>query len=898
MSDASAPPRFSVVSAVYDVASYLPAFIASIEAQRFPLERLEVIAVDDGSNDGCAAILDEWQRRRPELVRVLHKENGGQASARNLGLEHARGEWVTFPDPDDILDPDYFRQVDAFLAANPTTVMVGTNRLLLDDATGELTDNHPLRQHFAGGSRLRDLNQSDRYFHGSAPAAFVQRELLVSAGIRFDPMVRPNFEDGHFCCRYLLAAPEPLVGFVPKAIYQYRKRRDASSTLQRSLSNPDRYTKVLRNGYLALLEQTAERFGRPPGWLQGYVIYELMYYFSSEPRAATNSDPALADEYHELMARICALLDPEIVASIRFGRLRQEWRDTLRHGFRDENWHSSYAVVTRIDPDQRLFRVAYRFVGEPPAEQFMVEGVPVRPLHAKVRGIPHHGRIVMKERIAWVPFGELALQLDGQSIEILTREPESRRLSVPPLVLRREVEAREVGDPIPGTVRAPREWSARDRVVAWLARTGPVRRRYGQAWVLMDRIHDADDSAEHLFQYLRAQQPQVNAWFVIEGGTPDHRRLRRAGSGRIVVHGSLRWKLLMANCRHLISSHADAPVVRPPAILKFTDPRWRFTFLQHGVIKDDLSPWLNHKNIDLFVTSTVREYESIQGDGTAYAYTSKEAKLTGLPRFDRMLEAGRRYPADRRDLILLAPTWRNWLLPPLEAGTQRRSLAYDDFRTSEFAEKWLSLLNSPELADAAARHGLTVGFLPHPNLQSIIAELALPPHVRAFGWDDARDLFARSRVLVTDYSSVAFNAAYVDRPVVYFQFDRERVLFGEHVGRIGYFDYETQGFGPVTRTVPDAVGAIVAAVEAGPDPAPEYARRIAETFPERDGRCCERVYEEIARSTLVARPPALSPARSGGTPGPRARRSPYWRLRRAAGSAVRRAGRGRRAAVR
>ena len=244
-------PRFSIITAVYNVSTYLPAFIASVDAQAFPAGQLEVVAVDDGSTDESLALLRDWERRRPGVVRVLTKENGGQSTARNLGLELARGEWVTFTDPDDVIEPDYLGEVDAFLRANPETLLVGTNRVMLNDATGELTDNHPLRMHFREGNRLRNLDELPKYFHGSAPAAFFRLALLQEHDLRFDPSVRPNFEDGHFCCRYVLAGESPEVGFVASARYHYRKRQNASSTLQTSLVDPDRYTKVLRNGYLA-----------------------------------------------------------------------------------------------------------------------------------------------------------------------------------------------------------------------------------------------------------------------------------------------------------------------------------------------------------------------------------------------------------------------------------------------------------------------------------------------------------------------------------------------------------------------------------------------------------------------------------------------------------------------
>jgi hypothetical protein len=92
---------------------------------------------------------------------------------------------------------------------------------------------------------------------------------------------------------------------------------------------------------------------------------------------------------------------------------------------------------------------------------------------------------------------------------------------------------------------------------------------------------------------------------------------------------------------------------------------------------------------------------------------------------------------------------------------------------------------------------------------------------------------------------MAFNAAYLDRPVVYFQFDAERALEGGHVGRPGYFSYPRDGFGPVARTATEAVSAVEHTVAAGKRPLPQYQQRIDSTFVARDGRCCERTTAAI-----------------------------------------------------
>ncbi|WP_323102474.1 CDP-glycerol glycerophosphotransferase family protein, partial [Intrasporangium sp. YIM S08009] len=384
--------------------------------------------------------------------------------------------------------------------------------------------------------------------------------------------------------------------------------------------------------------------------------------------------------------------------------------------------------------------------------------------------------------------------------------------------------------------------------VRLLAARPQVRKVFGDAWVLMDRIHDANDSGEILFRYLRDHRPDVNAWFVLEKDTPDWRRLKEDGYGaRLVAHGSLRWKLLMINAGHLVSSHIDKPVQEPPAVMAHVPvPRWRFTFLQHGVIKDDLSRWLNPKQIDLFVTSTPGEYASIAGDGSPYVFTDKETVLTGLPRFDRLHEKAREFSGEGCDLILVAPTWRNWLVPPLKPGSQRRVIDRHFFET-DYAKAWTAFLSSPELAELAARTGRRVAFLPHPNIQPVLAKMDLPDHVLPLSFDgaDVQEYFARAAVLVTDYSSMAFNTAYMDRPVVYFQFDEARVMAGGHVGRAGYFQYRRDGFGPVVAEAGDAVRAVVEIAGHGYAATPEYQARIEATFPMRDGRCCERVTAAI-----------------------------------------------------
>lgn len=98
-------PKISVIVPVYKAEKYLHRCVDSILAQTFT--DFELLLIDDGSPDNSGAICDEYATKDCR-VRVFHKENGGVSSARNLGLDNARGEWITFIDSDDYIDERYF----------------------------------------------------------------------------------------------------------------------------------------------------------------------------------------------------------------------------------------------------------------------------------------------------------------------------------------------------------------------------------------------------------------------------------------------------------------------------------------------------------------------------------------------------------------------------------------------------------------------------------------------------------------------------------------------------------------------------------------------------------------------------------------------------------------------
>ena len=108
----SATPLISVIIPVYNVEKYVASSIDSVLRQE--VTNFEILLVDDGSTDGSASICDDYATR-DSRIRVIHKSNGGVSSARNMGLDNARGEWIAFLDADDWFAPDTFERCRPYM---------------------------------------------------------------------------------------------------------------------------------------------------------------------------------------------------------------------------------------------------------------------------------------------------------------------------------------------------------------------------------------------------------------------------------------------------------------------------------------------------------------------------------------------------------------------------------------------------------------------------------------------------------------------------------------------------------------------------------------------------------------------------------------------------------------
>ena len=915
-------PLLSLVVSVYGVEDYLPAFLRSLDQLDGDRTQVELIFVDDGSPDGSRALLEAWVATSDLAATVLLKENGGLSSARNLGMASARGTWISFPDPDDVLSEHYLRDVAAFVespAADGVSLVAARMVPFVGDPSTP-SPRHALDFKFDQPVRVVDLVSSPRYVHLHAASAFYRLDVVRAAGLTFDERIAPVYEDGVFTGLYLLEHDRPTSAFLGFTEYYYRKRETQDSLTDTAWSKPGRYDAILEHGYGALFAKSGDP---APAWLQHMVFYDLQWYPKADSRNASPTasvDGSTLERFFELLDQTLAHIDDATILDFTSASVPLEQRYAFL-ARKNGQFITDEVTVTRVDVGQEIQQLRYFTLAPHPRERLLLDGVEGRPTFAKTTALIYFGRPWLYQRDLWVTALEpIALEVDGRICRIQMggphrplrallpsaswerfhkRPPPGERDWAPSSAVpdppheqgallpggegralptgRRAAGA--TGDRQPGSVRPARlPWgrvvrslrrraglgpgkpakpvevdldglvggdpAALAQAIRKRARTAAVRDRYRDAWVLMDRDTMAQDNAEALYRYLRREQPQVNAWFVLRRDAPDWERLSADGF-RLVEHGTPEHVLLLLNAKYLLSSQIDHYVVRPYDSALYPTRRWKYVFLQHGVTKDDLSRWINHKPIRMMITATAAEQASIVGDGSPYRWSEREVALTGFPRHDSLLAKSRRLAeAERRDLVVM-PTWRDQLLEPTPGSNDR--VLRPGFDDSAYAQAWFGLLRSPELAELAERAGVRVVFAPHPNLENHVDVGDLPAHVHLARYrdHDIQEVIAAARLMVTDYSSMAFEAAYIGTPVVYYQFDADEFFAGTHAYRRGYFSYEQHGFGPVVTTRDDLLKALSDLLDPDRELAQEYRERIEQTFPFRDGQNSRRVYEAV-----------------------------------------------------
>ena len=205
-------PFVSIVIPVYNAEKSLGRCITSVLRQTY--SDYEVILVDDGSSDRSFAICSEFAQSDGR-IKVLQQPNGGVSIARNTGLEHARGSWITFIDSDDYVEKNYLKNlVDGIVDDKTDVVITG---YVTVDTQGKTISTQPRQARITIKTFVETMDDWERFFNGPC-AKLYNTKIIQKYVIRFPAGVHIG-EDKVFNSKFLLFCRQ--LAFVDVADYKY-----------------------------------------------------------------------------------------------------------------------------------------------------------------------------------------------------------------------------------------------------------------------------------------------------------------------------------------------------------------------------------------------------------------------------------------------------------------------------------------------------------------------------------------------------------------------------------------------------------------------------------------------------------------------------------------------------
>ena len=873
--------KFSIIIAVYNVEDYLSECVDSVLNQSLGFrENVQLILVDDGSSDDSLKIAKEYQEKYPENIMVLSQSNQGQSTARNNGLKHAGGKYVNFLDSDDYISTNTLEVVYDFFENHFNEVDVVAIPMTLFE---RVNMPHRLNDKFKT-TRVIDLEIEPNTPQLSSSSAFIKYDSIKDYEFSTNLV---NLEDALIINKIFLDKMK--YGAVSDAEYFYRQRLDATSTVDLMKENENYFTPRLKNFYLELAEYCNKKEGIIPKFIQYLFAYDLQWLLKVDTLDVFDGDDKL-NEFWNVLNQILEYIDVDVIYDNQFIEedvrsffvyLKNNRAKITKKEDKDIEICSDKQILDRmsdhflyfdiVELDEGYLNFSGNFESCFPDEYLSVNLVLNENGERKVtesRYVEYNNPKRMTQKFLgtdWIYSYNFdvntILPSDNTqvSFEVEYNDGNFQNTIIPHISFRNNCglstsSAYFVKDSkivlfknnkftiLPYSYKSMLRYEVSNlkrinydkephyhfaiftHIIYLLLYIFMKNRRI---WLYSDRPDVADDNAKALFEYSCNIDDGVSKYFIVNKDSPSYNQMKRIDKN-VVAFGSFKHEILYLFAEKTISSYVNENFINPfhyftPSLYSGLITSKRY-FLQHGVTKDDVSEFIKKydKNLSLITCVSDLEKQSFMKKG--YNFDEKVIQTLGFPRFDNLTNE------NSKNQILFAPTWR--------IGLNHPNKIYE----SEYYKTINSFLNNENLRVLLEDKGYTLIFKPHPELMEYIELFDIPSYVEISTKKSYQELFKESSLLITDYSSVFFDFAYIKKPVIYYQKDEDY-----HYEK-GYFDYESIGFGCVIKDENELVNSIGNYLENNCVMDDTYIQRVHEFFKYHDKNNCKRVYEWILKN--------------------------------------------------
>ena len=848
--------KFSIIILAYNAESSIRKSIKSIIRQSLDFNKnTEIILINDGSKDRTDEICEKYASLYPENITYISKKYEGKGVSRNLGLEHAKGDYVAFLDAEDYISSNTLKRVLAVFEKNKNIDITTIKSKLFESPLNE----EVLKSKYST-TRVIDLIKNPEFFQLQALSCFFKRNSIKD--VQFSKQVN-LFEDIAFVNELLLDNPK--IGICSNCNYYIRSPNDKMTLLNFIPNLNDLNTS--RYSFNGLIEKSLEIYGRLPIFIQNTMLFyfnELILNETLNEKLNQTEIKTLNEKIKEIMEYIDEEniyshphLDNRIKTFLLY--LKNDYsypkKDQIRltkslkldtvlidiYEIIDDDLYV-LANINSITPDEKV--------------DVYVNG---EKIETRVVEFPQREKYYLNERYLVNHTFEFNLKLDEcKTYDIEFKSTLSSHLHVDfsrPCNFSKVIgyaktkKYLSVLDNDKIRIEKKRNLSWIKKEIKTLGRmlknrspgfesAIPIRMIYfllypfyrnKRIWFYMDFPTIADDNGMHLFRYsINQNEKGIKKYFIIDKNTPDYKKMKKIGP--VIGYHSIKHRILGLFSEKIITSHPDNNYIYAfwghypnfAGLLKSST-----LFLQHGITLNNISGWLNKydKNLDFLLTASKKEHESLFK--YYYNYDADIIHLLGFPRFDNLKD-------EKTKTILLMPSWRRYL-------TKENKYTISN---SSFFRTYNSLINNERLLEKVKEKGYEIIFRPHPHVYQFI-ELFDDNDIIKIDYERGsyQELFKKGALLVTDYSSVAFDFAYLKKPVLYYQYGEDYHFNLEE----SYFDYDTMGFGEVCRSEDELIDMIESYIDNDCEMKEKHKQNVEDYFTFTDQNNCRRVHEAILR---------------------------------------------------
>lgn len=877
---------FSVVMACYNAENHLDETINSLLGQSFSFgSNIQLILVDDGSTDKTAEICLKYQNQYPDNIIYLYQENQGQGAARNFGLKYVKGKYINFLDSDDKFSGNTFYSVYEFFEKHYDEIdFVSVPIFFFDKAVGQ----HPLNYKFEE-DKIIDLNKNWDYPQLSSSSAFFKKELFDNYSFKTDFV---NSEDSLMINKMLI--DNPIYGVVKDAIYWYRKRTNDASTIDSSTSKKDFYIDRLKRYFKELINYSKEKYGNVVKFIQYLIVYDLQWMFIVEDV----SEILTAEEIKEVYIHIQDILseiEDEVILSLRDDKLNISHHMlatkyatvniNLNKEVHYENIHSNYnnniagvycenTLIDKLDK-HRLWLDIIEIKGNTlyisgflmsffDNENVKIEIAKKGKIYPTTTVYYHNNSKKFLNCSLESQFNfdcEIPLEnKENSKVEIYARfigenSDETSKWKLPigfadyarmselsnysicgnyflkfndnDFYISRYNYFKMIKSEIPILLRVLKRKESYYTSILFFRFVYlllyPFYRKK-RIWLFMDRQENADDNAEHLYKYAVTQKDNITKYFTVSDEFGDFTRLSNLPN--VLEFYSIKQRLVYLFAEKIISSHPDENILNPFMGKNVKSYSGLINsdkiFLQHGVTKDNVSSWLHKSDKNLKLITTVSDAERKSFLDPGYNYDENIIQTLGFPRFDNL-----KTNEKTKRQILIAPSWR----------TDLHNMTIKYIMDSNYFKTINSLINNKTLISIAEKYDYKIIFKPHPMVYGYVDLFETNEYVTIDEKTTYQVLFKDSDLLITDYSSIAFDFSYMKKPIIYYQHD------DDYNFKEGYFKYKTMGFGDVITDENILIAKIEEYLKNDCKMEEIYTKRVNSFYKYNDRNNCKRVYD-------------------------------------------------------